>query len=139
MTYSEIQNILQNIRGKKRRVETLRVYIRKEREEYDGVLAVNYNKLVVNSSQDNGTEARFIKSLDRLNDLEKHYDNLMEDIHNDENIIFRVMERLSPTEYEVIFNRFLNGFSRAKTARLMKYSIDNIKHLQQQAIKKMCH
>lgn len=138
MIYSEVQNMLQNIRGKKRRVEALGDYIRKVREELDGVSAVNYDKLVVKSAQDNGTEARYIKALDRLNDLEKHYEDLNEDIHNDENIIFRLMERLSPTEYEVILHRFLNGFSRVKTARLMNYSEDNVKHLQRQALKKMC-
>lgn len=137
MTYLEVQNVLQNIRGKKRRVKAVGDYIRRAREELDGVSAVNYDKLVVKSAQDNGTEARYIKALDRLNDLEKHYDDLNEDIHNDENLIFRLMERLSPTEYEVILHRFLEGLTVNRTARVMHYQPDGIKDAQTRAIKKM--
>lgn len=137
MTYSEVKNILQNIRGKKRRVKALRDYIRKEREALDGVSAVKYDNLAVKSSSDNGTEVRYIKSLDRLNDLEKHYDDLNEDIHNDENLIFRLMESLSPTEYEVILHRFLEGLTVNRTANVMYYQPDGIKDAQTRAIKKM--
>lgn len=137
MTYSEVKNILQNIRGKKRRVKALRDYIRKEREALDGVSAVKYDNLAVKSSSDNGTEVRYIKSLDRLNDLEKHYDDLNEDIHNDENLIFRLMESLSPTEYEVILHRFLEGLTVNRTANVMHYQPDGIKDAQTRAIKKM--
>lgn len=138
MTYKEVQNILQNIRGKKHRVDSLGALIRKEREQLEGVSAVKYDKLTVKSSQDNGTESRYVKSMDRINDLERHYDDLIHDVHNDEKMIFQLMEKLSPTEYEVILNRFLRGLSRVKTARLMNYSEDNVKHLQRQALKKMC-
>lgn len=137
MTYKEIQNILQNICGKKHRVDSLGVLIRKEREQLEGVSAVKYDKLTVKSSQDNGTETRYVKSMDRINDLERHYDDLMEDIHNDEKRIFHLMQKLSPTEYEVILNRFLNGFSRPKIARIMNYTVDGVKDIQSRAIRKM--
>ncbi len=137
MTYKEVQSLLQNLKGKKARLKAMQMYINKEREQLEGVSAVKYDKLIVKASQCNGTEARYIKSMDRLNDLENRYDDLMEDLHNDEKLIFRLMESLSPTEYEVILNRFLRGLSRLKTARIMNFSVDGIKDAQARAIKNM--
>ncbi len=137
MTYKEVQSLLQNLKGKKARLKAMQSYINKEREQLEGVSAVKYDKLVVKASQCNGTEARYIKCIDRLNDLVNRYDELTEDLHNDENSIFNLMQKLSPTEYEVILNRFLRGLTCTKTARIMGYSIDGIKDAQTRAIRKM--
>lgn len=117
--------------------KALQAYINKERALVGGVGAVNYDKVSVDSSSGNSTEERYIKEMDRLKDLQQRYDLLYDDLCQDEEKIFNLMKMLSPTEYEVILNRFLRGLTRVKTACLMNYSEDNIKHLQNQAIKKM--
>ena len=137
MTYKEVQNLFKNLQGKKQRLETLLVYINGRRSLMDGVGAVNYDKVSVESSHSNNTEERYVKEMDRLKDLQKHYDLLYDDFCKDEELAFNLMRKLSPTEYEVILHRFLEGLSRYKTATLMNYSEDNIKYLQREAIKKM--
>lgn len=137
MTYSEVQSLFKNLRGKKSRLETLLLYINGRRSLMDGVGAVNYDKVSVDSSPGNSTEERYIKEMDRLKDLQKHYDLLYDDFCKDEELAFNLMRKLSPTEYEVILHRFLEGMSRYKVAMSMNYSEDNIKYLQREAIKKM--
>lgn len=137
MTYEEVKNLLRNMRAKKARLETLLLYIKARRSLMDGVGAVNYDKVSVESSPGNSTEERYIKELDRLKDLQQRYDLLYDDLCQDEEKIFDLMQRLSPTEYEVILNRYLRGLSRYKTARLMNYSDEGIKTIQERAIKKM--
>lgn len=137
MTYEEIKSMLKNIRGKKARLKSLQLYISEERALIEGVSAINYDKLTVKTSQGNGTEERYIKYLDRLKDLQDRFDALMDDMCKEEDIINDLMKALSPTEYEVILNRYFRGLSVSKTARIMNYSIDGIKDLQSRAIKKM--
>lgn len=137
MTYGKVKNMLQNVKGKRSRLKALEGYIREERAFLEGISAVRYDKVTVDCSPGNSNEERFTRYMDRLNELEKRFDMLMEDMNNEEKLIDTLMQKLTPTEYEVILNRYLRGLSRAKTARLMKYSPDNIKYLQTQAIKKM--
>ena len=137
MTYKEVQNLFKNLQGKKQRLETLLVYINGRRSLMDGVGAVNYDKVSVDNFHGNSTEARYIKEMDRLKDLQKHYDLLYDDFCKDEERAFNLMRKLSPTEYEVILHRFLEGLSRYKTARLMNYSDEGIKTIQERAIIKM--
>lgn len=137
MTYGEVQNMLQNVKGKKSRLKALEGYIREEREFLEGLSAVRYDKVVVDSSPGNSNEERLVRYMDRLNDLQKRFDILMEDMNNEEKLIDTLMQKLTPTEYEVILNRYLRGLSRVKTARLMKFSVDGVKDIQARAIKKM--
>lgn len=137
MTYKEVQNLFKNLQGKKSRLQTLLLYINERRTLMDGVGAVNYDKVSVDSSPGNSTEERYIKEMDRLKDLQKHYELLYDDFCKDEELAFNLMRKLSPTEYEVILHRFLEGVSCQKTANLMHYSIDGLKDVQSRAIKKM--
>ena len=138
MTYEEVKNLLKNIRGKKSRLKALKSYIDEERALIEGIGAVSYDKVAVKTSQNNSTEERYIKYLDRLKDLQNRFDVLMDDMCQEEDIINDLMKRLSPTEYEVILNRYLRGLSVNKTARIMNYSVDGIYDIQERSIKKMC-
>lgn len=137
MTYDEVKSLLKNICGKKARLKSVLSYITERRALILGVGAVNYGKVSVESSPGNSTEERYVKELDRLKDLQQRYDLLYDDLCHDEELVFILMQKLSPTEYEVILNRFLRGLSCAKTARVMSYSVDGIKDAQSRAIRKM--
>lgn len=137
MTYKEVQSLLKNLRGKKARLESLQSYINERRALLDGVGTVNYDKLVVKSTPGNSTEERYVKEMDRLNDLQQRYNLLYDDFCKDEERVFDLMEQLPPTEYEVILNRYLRGLSRYKTAIIMGYSLDGLKDIQTRAIRKM--
>lgn len=137
MTYKEVHSLLKNFDGKKSRLKSMLSFITERRTLIEGVGAVNYDNVSVVSSPGNSTEERYIKELDRLKDLQQRYDLLYDDLCQDEERIFNLMRRLSPTEYEVILNRFLRGLSCTNTARVMSYSIDGIKDAQTRAIKKM--
>lgn len=137
MTYEEVKSLLKNIRGKKSRLKALKSYIDEEMTLIEGVSAVSYDRVAVKTSQVNSTEGRYVKYLDRLKDLQSRFDALMDDMCREEDIINDLMERLSPTEYKVILNRFLRGLSVNKTARIMNYSVDGIYDIQERAIKKM--
>lgn len=137
MTYEEVKSLLKNLRGKKSRLESLQLYINERLALIDGVGAVNYNKVKIDSSPGNSTEERYIKEIDRLKDLQQRYDLLYEDFCKNEELIFDLMQKLSPTEYEVILNRYLRGLSIRRVSQIMKYSIDGIKDIQARAFEKM--
>lgn len=137
MTYEEVKSLLKNIRGKKSRLKALKSYIDEEMTLIEGVSAVSYDRVAVKTSQGNSTEGRYVKYLDRLKDLQSRFDALMDDMCREEDIINDLMQRLSPTEYKVILNRFLRGLSVNKTARIMNYSVDGIYDILERAIKKM--
>lgn len=137
MTYEEIKNKLRNLQSKKNCLCSLLAYIDERRMQVTGLSAVNYEKLVVENSPGNCSEDRYIKFIDWLNDLQERYEALIEDMRREEEQLNQLMQKLTPTEYEVILNRFFRGLSVAKTARIMNYSIDGVKDAQSRAIKKM--
>lgn len=137
MTYNEVQNLLKNVRSKKSRLKALQSYIAEERALIEGVGAVNSDNLGVVSSVQNGTEERYIKHMDRLTRLQARFDELFDEMCAEEDKLAELMQRLSPTEYEVILNRYLRGLSRYRTARIMNYSDEGIKTIQERAITKM--
>ncbi len=137
MTYKEIMSKLKNFQSKKSRLKSLRAYIDDEKATMPDAGAVAYDKVVVDSSPRNSIETRYAVYFDRINALEERYAALMRDMSEDEEMLNTLMLKLTPTEYEVILNRFMRGLSRAKTARIMKYSPDGLKDIQQRAIKKM--
>lgn len=138
MTYEEVKSLFKNIHGKQARLEAMLTYINDRLALMQGVGAVNYDRVTVNSSPGNSTEERYIREIDRLKELQKRYDILHEDMCNDEKLIFDLMQLLSPTEYEVILNRYLRGLGAKKVAKLMGYSLDGLYDIQARAIKKMC-
>ena len=137
MTYEEVKNLLKNIRGKQARLKAVLSYINERRALIEGVGAVNYEKVSVKSSPGNSTEERYVREMDRLKDLQQRYDILHEDLCKDEELIFELLQRLSPTEYEVVMNRYLRGLTIRQTAKLMNYQEDSIKQICRRAIQKM--
>ncbi len=137
MTYKEVHSLLKNFDGKKSRLKSMLSFITERRTLIEGVGAVNYDNVSVVSSPGNSTEERYIKELDRLKDLQQRYDLLYDDLCQDEERIFNLMQRLSATEYEVILNRYLRGLTRLRTAQIMGYSVDGLKDIQKRALKKM--
>ena len=138
MTYEEVKSLFKNIRGKKARLKAMLSYINERRTLIEGVGAVNYDKVAVNSSPGNSIEERYIREMDRLKALQERYDVLHEDLCKDEDLIFNLMQKLDPVEYEVVLNRYLQGLSRRKVADLMGFTEDGIKTIQRRALKKMC-
>ncbi len=137
MTYEEVKALLHNIRSKKSRLKAIKIYIAEERALMDGIGALDYKNIKVLSSPRNNTEERYIRHLERINNLQKRFDILFEKMCAEEEVISTLMDKLSPTEYEVILNRYLRGLSRRATANLMGYSEDGLKDIQSRAIKKM--
>ena len=137
MTYNEILNLCKSVCSKKSRLKALQSYIGEERALIENVGAVNSDSLGVVSSAQNGTEERYAKHMDRLVQLQSRFDALFDEMCEEEDKLNELMQRLSPTEYEVILNRYLRGMSVLKTARIMDYSEGGIKHIQERAFKKM--
>lgn len=137
MTTEEIKGLLRNVCSKKSRLKALQSYIDEQRALIEGVGAVKYDSVRVKSSPGNGTEERYTKYMDKLRQLQDRFDKLFDSMCEEEDRLNKLMEKLSPTEYEVILNRYLRGFSRYETAKLMGYSDDGIKSAQKRALKKM--
>lgn len=137
MTSEEIKELLKNVRSKKSRLKALQSYIDEQRALIENVGAVNSDSLGVVSSAQNGTEERYAKHMDRLVQLQSRFDTLFDEMCEEEDKLNELMQRLSPTEYEVILNRYLRGMSRIRTAQIMGYSEDGLKDVQKRAIKKM--
>lgn len=137
MTSEEIKELLKNVRSKKSRLKALQSYIDEQRALIENVGAVNSDSLGVVSSAQNGTEERYAKHMDRLVQLQSRFDTLFDEMCEEEDKLNELMQRLPPTEYEVILNRYLRGMSRIRTAQIMGYSEDGLKDVQKRAIKKM--
>ena len=137
MTVEEVKSLLKSVKSKKSRLLALQQYIAEERSLMSGVNAVDYAKTPVQGSGGNAQEERYIKHADRIARVEAVYDKLFEDMCAEEDELGRRMERLNPTEYEVILNRYMRGESVAKTAQLMGYERDSIYPIQRRAVRKM--
>ena len=137
MTYGELKSLLQSLYGKKQRLAHLRQYIDEELAEIIGISGSQFDGPRVESSAQNGTEERYIKHFDRIREYEKTYDELFAELNKDEKIIMRLMETLTPVEYDVILNRYFRGLPRREVAEMMHYEEEWIKRLQSSAIKKM--
>ena len=137
MTYNEVLNLCKSVWSKKSRLKALQAYIGEEWALIENVGAVNSDSLGVVSSVLNGTEERYIKHMDKLVQLQSRFDALFDEMCDEEDKLAQLMECLSPTEYEVILNRYLRGLSVLKTARIMDYSEGGVKHIQERALLKM--
>ena len=139
MTYDEVKNLLQGLPGKKKRLAHLREFIDEELAEIVSISSAQYEgPRVASSGAQNGTEERYIKHMDRIREYEKTYDELFAELNKDEKNLMRLMEALTPIEYDVILNRYFRGKSRRDVAVLMHYEEEWIKSLQRSAIEKMC-
>lgn len=137
MTVDEVKELLKNLRSKKRRLMALQEYIASERSLLLTVSNLDNSSTPVKTSQVNGVEKRYVSHIDRIRKWEMIYDDLFTEMCKDEDKLASAMQNLSPTEYEVILNRYLLGLSRKKAADLMNYTEDGIKSATYRAIKKM--
>lgn len=137
MTEDEVKKLLKSVRAKQSRLLAMQRYINEQLALMGGVRAVDYSAAPVQGSGDNQTEARYIKHSDHLQKIQSIYDKLFDEMCAEEDDLAERMQALSPTEYEVILNRYMRGISVRKTADLMSYSEDGIYRVQQRAFKKM--
>lgn len=137
MTEIEVKQLLKSVRSKKSRLLSLQRYINEERSLMGGVSAVDYGKNPVQGSGGNGVEERYIKHADRIAKAQKLYDKLFDEMCEEEDELGRRMERLTPTEYEVILNRYMRGISARGVSLIFPYSEANIYKIQSKAIRKM--
>lgn len=137
MTEIEVKQLLKSVRSKKSRLLSLQRYINEERSLMGGVSAVDYGKERVQGSGGNGVEERYIKHADRIAKAQKLYDKLFDEMCAEEDELGRRMERLTPTEYEVILNRYMRGISVRRTADIMGYEPTSIYPIQRRAFCKM--
>ena len=137
MTYEEVRELLKSVRSKKSRLLAMQEYIAEARQLMLGVTTPQFGSVVVMHSQENGTEKRMMKYLERYSNLKDRYDKLFEEMCAEEDQLCAMMQNLSPEEHEVILNRYLRGLSVRKTAKIMNYSEDWVYVTQRSAIKKM--
>ena len=137
MTYEEIKSLLRSVRSKKSRLKSLQAYILEERALMSGVRGMDFEETRVVTTPKNANEERYAKHLDRLLKWQELYDALFDEMCREEDLLAELMTVLSPTEYEVILNRYMAGISRRKTAELMNYEDDTINNIQRRAVKKM--
>lgn len=137
MTYEEIKELLRNVRSKKSRLKAIQTYINEEQELMRGVRGMDFDSTRVVTTPINHNEERYVKHLDRILKWQELYDTLFDEMCREEDLLSELMKVLSPTEYEVILNRYMAGISRKKTAEIMNITEDGIKKSQSRAIKKM--
>lgn len=140
MTTEAVKRKLKSVRNLKVRLMALQQQIDELADEISGVGAVDYSKIKVKSSQWNATESRYVKSVDRIMELQQEYETLFDDLCAVEDDLGEMMKRLNPSEYEVIFERYIKGIrpvSIRHVADKFGYTDDGIKTLQKRAFKKM--
>ena len=140
MTVEKVKRRLKSVRGLKVRLLSLQRQIDELEKDMGGEGAVDYGKVKVKSSPGNSTENRYIKMADRLKALQDEYNTLFDELCVVEDDLGERMKRLNPTEYQVIYERYLKGirpFSIRKAADKFGYTEDGIKTIQKRAFKKM--
>ena len=140
MTVEKVKRRLKSVRGLRVRLLTLQRMIDELADEMSGVGAVDYSKVKVKSSPGNSMENRYIRLADRIKALQDEYDTLFDELCAVEDDLGERMKRLSPTEYQVIYERYLKGirpFSIRKAADKFGYTYESLQKLQQRAFKKM--
>ena len=137
MTYEEVKNLLKSVRSKKSRLLSMQAYIAEVRQIMLGVTSPQLDGVAVAHSQNNCPEERIIRYMDRYNKWKELYDKLFDEMCAEEDKLCEMMRTLSPTEYDIILNRYLMGFSVRKTANLMSYEEQTVKNMCRTAIKKM--
>lgn len=137
MTREEVKELLKSVRAKKSRLLALQEYINEYRALMSGKGGGGNTSERVSVSTGNSVEERYVKCIDRITHLQNIYDNLFDEMCREEDQLAELMQHLSPTEYEVILNRYLRGIPRKKCAEIMNYSEEGICRIQQRAFKKM--
>ena len=137
MSVDAVKCLLRNLKAKKSRLLALQNYINECYALMSGVSAVDYSKTPTRGNAANATENRYISHADHLARIQKMYDELFDAMCAEEDKLAECMHTLSPTEYEVILNRYMRGISVRKTANIMGYSEEGIFKIQQKAFKKI--
>lgn len=142
MTVEKVKRKLKSVRSLKVRLFALKHDIEELEAEISGAKAVDYGKIKVKSSQGNSTERRYIKCADRLKDLQDEYDTIFDELCALEDELGERMKRLNPTEYKIIYERYIHGIYpisiKSMALKLGKgYSDDLVKKAQQRAFRKM--
>ena len=142
MTVDKVKRKLKSVRNLKVRLMALQQRINELEQEMDGVSAVNYGKVKVKTSQGNSVEDRYIKRADRLNELQDQYNAIFDDLCAAEDELGERMKRLNPTEYKIIYERYIHGVYPVSIRNMAHklgqgYSVDMVKKAQQRAFKKM--
>lgn len=140
MTVEQVKRKLKSVRSLKVRLLALQTRIKELEEEIDGVEAVDYSKLKIKSSAGNSVERRYVQRGDRLKALQKEYEDIFDELCAVEDDLGKRMQRLNPTEYEVINLRYIKGLYPMrirKVADKLGYTYETIQKIQQRAFKKM--
>lgn len=140
MTVETVKSKLKSVRNMKVRLMALQHCKNELAEGMDGICAVDYSKERVKLCGGNSVEERYIRRMDRLIDLQHEYDAMFDELCAVENELSERMTRLNPTEYQVIYERYMKGVrivTLNSIARKFGYSIDGIKTMQKRAFKKM--
>lgn len=144
MTVEQVKRKLHSVRNLKVRLMALQQRIDELAEEIDGISAVDYGKVKVKSSKSNSVENRYIKRVDRLNNLRAEYDSIFNELSAVEDELGERMKRLNPTEYKIIYERFIHGIYPVSIQKMAQRlgngkgcGVDMVKKAQQRAFRKM--
>ncbi len=142
MTVEKVKRKLKSVRSLKVRLLALQQCIKELAEEISGVTAVDYSKVKVKASPTNFVEARYIKQADRIKALQTEYEDIFDELCAVEDELGEKMKRLNPTEYKIIYERYIHGIYPVSIKNMAHklgsgYSVDMVKKAQQRAFKKM--
>ena len=142
MTVDKIKRKLKSVRNLKLRLMALEQRINELAEEISGVGAVDYSKQKVKASNGNYVERRYIKSADRLKELQEQYETIFAELCAVEDELGERMKRLNPSEYKIIYERYIHGVYPVSIKNMAHklgkgYSEEMVKKAQQRAFKKM--
>ena len=135
MTYGELKNKLEELRGKKRRLKQLEMQIAEEQASLDGIKAVNYESQSVQGGTSNTVQLRYIEHMERLCADRKQ---VLEDVFALEDFVAEHIKDLSSLEQSMLIDRYMNGKSWRKIQEEYGYEEAQPYRIVGTAIKKIC-
>ena len=131
MTEQEIHNSLKLLKAKRKEVLELQEQIATEATY---VQSSSWSSPKITSGTFITPQERYLEHTERLSKKLGQVLAEYEDLHYK---MLNLMDRLPPTPWTVILNRFFSGMSMKRTAEVMGFSVNWVKDIQAEAIQQM--
>ncbi len=135
MTYNELKNKLEELRGKKRLFKQLEMQISEEKAAMDGIKAVNYENGAVRGVGGIAVQQRFVEHMENLCAVRNR---VLSEMFEIEEFISAPIKELSVTEQNMLVDRYVNGKPWRKIQEEYGYEEAQPYRIVSSAIKKIC-
>lgn len=129
----ELKGKLETIRAKKRLLKSIERQMAEARAEI-GITIQDYSKTPVQGGIKTPAQERFALLIDRLTDK---YDKVMEEAFTLEDELANSLGTLNETEQSMLIDRYVNGWSWDKIARVYGYCDRQCRRIKNNGIEKL--